>query len=357
MSSQKLIHNDLKIMSWNILAPGLMLYFWRSSYGLRTYGRTKDDYDQIQKIRIDNIVGNIKLHDPDILCLQETSNTIHQYLDNMSVQEYIASKLRYTIVSESFKDSEMGYDYPSTEQNRTLFMDSGVATLIKINSRNVRYIETLVNANDFSGSKVFKSGIGSPFVLDAFEMKRTDIKFCLGNVHIRMSYPHIKQPLDEFYERLTDDQKHEEFQNCIVTGDFNAHKIIGARELFTSQLYEHMFDFQGSELIDDHVFLGNNILNYDVEVQYNSELPMLQMGANYPEIGRRWTNMHTRFDLNRQNNVLINTEVATSDHIPIIITIKFESGHRLKRAFGLRELINSHIDTRGYELHEGRLSL
>ena len=28
--------SSIKILSWNILAPELLFYFWRSSYGLKT---------------------------------------------------------------------------------------------------------------------------------------------------------------------------------------------------------------------------------------------------------------------------------------------------------------------------------
>ena len=45
---------SFNIITWNILAPELLFYFWRSSYGLETFQR-ESDYNIIQKNRIDNI--------------------------------------------------------------------------------------------------------------------------------------------------------------------------------------------------------------------------------------------------------------------------------------------------------------
>ncbi len=332
----------VSILSWNILAPELMTFFWRSSYGLRTTGREEKDYDKIQEKRIEKIIDYIRDADPNILCLQETTNTKHGYLGNKTVQEYIADKLDFRIISEATKQSPMKYGTPPEEQKQVMEMDSGVTTMISNNSENLVHMDTYMTSDSYEKSDVFKKGIGTPFTYDLFEYD--DNSFGVANLHVRMKYPSILASLNEAYSRINHESSVEDMKNLIILGDMNAHELMGAKELFISDLYSYAFEYQGSELIDDHVFLGNNLLDWTIKVRYGKELPLLEMGANDPAVGKRLTKPKTRFCLNRKNNKLITSNKATSEHYQIDVYLEFKKGDRKERAKGLRNKISESLN-------------
>ena len=49
---------DAKIVSWNILAPELMFFFWRSSYGLEVHDNL-EYYHTVHHMRIQNIIHTL----------------------------------------------------------------------------------------------------------------------------------------------------------------------------------------------------------------------------------------------------------------------------------------------------------
>lgn len=310
--------NDLKIVSWNILAPELFMYFWRSSYGLAVIG-DKKYYDNVNFNRIQNVVARLRSYDADIICLQEVTNNTYTYLNNLSIQQYIADTLNYSVVSQSFKQSKFKYGYPPNEQFLKYEVDSGVATLVKNNS-NVKPIQRIIVAENFGASPLFKSGIGSPFTLDQFYLGQ--ILFNVLNVHIRMQYPHISAPVNEVYTRISSVLNHLQLQNTIALGDFNAHSLIAGRELFTSNFYDTMYDQQGSDLIDDHVFIGNSLRKYQTIVQYDTSLQLLETNINTPASDPNiWKRADVKYTLSRHNNDLIYSSNVTSDHYPILVTL------------------------------------
>ena len=190
---------------------------------------------------------------------------------------------------------------------------------------------------------VFKKGVGTPFTYDLFEYEGHN--FGVVNLHVRMKYPSILESLNEAYDRICHETVDDEImRNLIILGDMNAHELIGAKNLFMSNLYTHAFDYQGSELIDDHVFFGKDLLNYTIRVNYGKELPILKMGANEPVIGKRWTKPNTRFCLCRENNKLITSNKVTSDHYPIKVYLEFLKGDRLEKAKGLRNKISESLN-------------
>ncbi|SNW62646.1 Endonuclease/exonuclease/phosphatase family protein [Orpheovirus IHUMI-LCC2] len=330
------IPENVRIVSWNILAPELLLYFWRGSYGLNI-SNDKFYYDDINKNRIDNIITKLREYNADIVCLQEITNLKYEYLEGKSIVEYISDKLDYYVVSESYKHSPFKYNYPPSEQliRRTgsMEVDSGVATLLKMDSK-VQLVENIGRAEDFKGvypreyedekasSNVFSSGVGSPFVLDLFEYEYRH--FFVGNVHIRMQYPSILQPLNEVHNRISNVLSEDELRNMVLVGDFNAHGLQGARELFASDLHKYMFDEQGSELIDDHIFLGNDMRFYGRNIYYDKNVRLLNMDVNSNTADKnRWSIPQSKYNLSIENNELVNMKVITSDHYPIILTLDF----------------------------------
>jgi len=323
----------LRIVSWNILAPELFMYFWRSSYGLKL-GKDNQHYDLINKRRIDNVIEYLRSLKANIICLQEVTANTYDYLESKTIQSYVAEKLGYSLTSQSFKDSPVEFSYPPNEQKRTLKADSGVATLALVD-KDLKFVRTVMTANEFGASTLFNSGVGSPFTVGEFVFRER--KLYVANLHIRMQYPHIKLPLLEVYDRMASRLSKTDLNNTIVTGDFNAHTLESAKDLFASKFYESMFDYQGHELIDDHVFFGNQLRDSLIEVKYPN-VAILEMSVNEPATGLRWTLPTTRFKLSPLNNKLISKGQQTTDHLPIIIEIDFETKVSRQRSPSLRNI-------------------
>ena len=311
--------NSIKIMSINVLAPELMLYFWRSSYGIKVY--SKEQCDKIHKTRIDNIIKIIKREVPDVLCLQEVTNSTYQYLNNMKIGDYIGSFTNMYVINESFKDSIFKYNYPPMEQRTSYWCDSGVCTLLKDNLFYLKHVTDVANAETFGASKLFKSGVGSPMTVDLITYQGKSLY--IVNVHIRMMYPSIKLPLKEIYDRLLSLKIN--LNDTIIIGDFNAHGKVPTKELFTSPFYKEMTDLLGSELVDDHVFIGNKLRNNKNSVKILTDVPLLEMDVNLPTSDRKWGNKETPYTQSKVNNNLIETNKVSTDHAPIVCVLNFSS--------------------------------
>lgn len=312
-------NQDLKIISWNILAPEALLYFFRSSYGIYVPNGlcAPDDkkyYDDLNKMRIDNIIAYLSNIDPDIICLQEITDTSYSYLNGLSIQQYIASALNYTIVSQTIKKSDFKYNYPPREQSPKTKMkvNSGVATLMKNNS-NVKFIYNL-----YSSDLDTLTDIKSPFTLDLFQYNEKNV--FINNVHIKMHYPHIHKSLDEVYTILSQNLSVDQIKNTISIGDFNASTLESAKDLFTSKFYDLMFNNYSHELIDDHAFIGNSLKNERVNISYDTNIKILEMNINSPASDRKiWNDPAKKYILSEHNNQLVDSKTITTDHSPVIV--------------------------------------
>lgn len=64
----------LRILTWNILAPGWFCKYQDVTYGLNFSKKNKVfEYDNFHEMRLDNIINSIKVINPDIICLQEVT--------------------------------------------------------------------------------------------------------------------------------------------------------------------------------------------------------------------------------------------------------------------------------------------
>jgi endonuclease/exonuclease/phosphatase family metal-dependent hydrolase len=318
----------LRIVSWNVLAPELLLYFWRSSYGLKVRENNLHNYydnqyyDKIHQRRFKNIVSYFHTYSPDIICLQEVTDIKYPYLNHKTIQQYIADEMKMEVVSESFKQSRLKYSYPPSEQNwkSSLDMDSGVAILIK--NGVCQEANEIAIAENFGKSSLFKSGIGSP--LNIVHLKCYNKNLYIANTHIRMNYPHIIDSLNEVYSRVKKELSPTQLKSTILVGDLNAGSLIAGRELFQSDLYQHMFDIFGHKLIDDHVFIGNRLRTFPSNVEYDRSIKLLEMNVNKPVVGKRWTIPRTKFNISEKNSQMISKGNATTDHYPILIDIDLD---------------------------------
>ena len=110
----------LKILTWNILAPGWFCPYQDVTYGLNY---TKKDiiwkYDNFHIMRLENIINTIKKLNPDLICLQEiTPNSL----------KIIKNKLKYKT-------------YHSFIMNKNI-ANEGIATLYNPN-KNIKITKTI----------------------------------------------------------------------------------------------------------------------------------------------------------------------------------------------------------------------
>ena len=318
----------LKICCWNILAPELMFYFWRSSYGLKV-NDSKDYYNNITKKRIDNIVEYLKKGGFNVICLQEITDKIYPYLDNKTIQQYIADKMGFNLVSQAFKESVFEANLPPTEQQKDgdLKIDSGVSVI----ASKLITIKPVANSSEFGSSKQFKSGVGSPFTIDQIKMSegfvdkqgdnKSDVFYYLVNIHVRMNYPHILDSLNESFSRIKSKLTSQQLVWTIFLGDFNAHDSVASKELTNSDLHTHMFDIFGDMPVDDHIFIGRSIRHRYHHAYLDADIDLLEMGLNTPSTGQKWIKADDDYKKSIPNQKLLDSGKATTDHYPIIATL------------------------------------
>lgn len=305
----------ITILNWNILAPGLLLFFWRGSYGLDLLaGRA--EYDALNTSRLRNMKTLIEQYRPTVVTLQEVTNVRYAYLGDRTMQAYLADELGYRLINESFKKKPFNYDYPPREQTRGRHADSGVATLVRNDTRSA----PITSAGK---STLFADGSnGSPYTVDRVQMGSETVY--VANVHIRMEYPHIARPLQEVYDGIRSALTKKQLENTVVLGDFNAGNKKAATDLFRSPFYEHMFDERGHTMELDHVFVGNDLRRKRaVRTTYvPSGDSVLEMNLNRPAVGKQYRrDSGERYQRSVANNALIQQHSVTSDHEPMLVEI------------------------------------
>lgn len=321
---------DLTILSINLLAPGLLLYNWRSSYGLKLLDNN-ESYDIVNINRINNIISYIDKIKPDILCLQETTNELFTYYDNKTIHDYIAQILNLTVINTSFKQATFSYNYPPEEQKRgnpknSILMDSGVATLIK--SELLPYMSTFAyNAELFGSSEIFNKGIGSPFTVNLFVSN--NIPLYIINVHLRFSkYPYMEDSLQEFYDRLKRYIPRKHFNYLVVIGDLNTDTEEANEDLYRSKINQVLYNLdETNEVINlspDHALLGFNYYysNY-INGYRDINLNILEIDVNKDSNIKSWYRPNIEYKLSEINNTLLESNIITTDHYPLIVQIRF----------------------------------
>lgn len=308
---------NFNIVSWNILAPELLFYFWRSSYGLNAPKRPNSYYNNINQTRIETITQKLQSYSADIICLQEITNLKYPFLNNKTIQQYIADYLGFILISESFNQSPFKYGYPPNEQLETYKSEMGVATLI--NPLTVTY-HNVTTADKFRKSELFDIGVGSPFTLDELILNNT--KLYLVNLHIKMQYPHILDSVNEVYNRITSKIQTEDFDKIIVIGDFNAGGKIRSEELLRSQFSQRTVDLNNSYK-NDRVLLGNSFSSNLINISYDTSVKILRSHVNKSSRHKVWNSSDINYRKSEDNQELIRRKIITSDHQPVMLTILF----------------------------------
>lgn len=275
----------MKVLSVNILAQGLLLSFWRGSYGLPLL-INQAAYDLVLSQRMTNLIELIKKEDPDVLCLQET--TIESI-------KYLTEQLPYTLIGESYKSSPFGFGYPPHEKGRTMNVRTGVATLVRAGFA----CQLITTAENFGS-------VESPYVIICFEDKAM-IKII--NAHLKMNFPNIDLALGDLYEQVRNLGLN--LRKTILIGDLNAHQEAAAQDLKVSSWSQEMVNLTEIYAENDHVLLGKDLLLYPYVAYFNQD-PILEMHVN-----REGSNRQS----SHNENLLLTGKICT-DHHPLILKIE-----------------------------------
>lgn len=332
----------LRIVSLNILAPELLQFFWRSSYGLPLLP-TDAAYGALTARRLSSVAGVLSSLGADVVVLQETTDTVHTELGGRTTASYLAFATGLVVAGESFKRSRMAYGVPPREQVRgagVTTMDSGVATLY--NPRTVAHVRAVAAAEDWGGrSAVFPTGVGSPFRVDAFAPVGGGAPVCVMNVHVKMQWPHIRASLAEALQRAGEalerggegvaggarDVQDARWTRVVVAGDLNAKEGAAAEDLRAllppgGALMDAFAAPAGAPQpppADDHVLLGPGLAVVRAEVHPAPLLAMCKVDG--PTSDAKWARADTRFTHHAGNAELLAAGV-TSDHPPLVVDVR-----------------------------------
>ena len=270
---------EISLLSYNILAPELLNYFWTKSYKLEYKTITKQKLNEIIEKKNNNIENIILESSCDIVGLQEVSvpiKNVETYLqDSYSDKKYKYYLKSYEsenlkIAGYSFKQNPMNYvsinqktDYNKfIKKNKDIKKDKN--NYYSIKNSKLKYVKsfdsgvlTLYNPNKLELLEVFNSehfgldknkyltlklektkskrptlkkklesskrGVGSPFVFCKFKNKFNGQIFYTLNLHAIMNYPFVDS-LKTVFKRINSLKKDVEnfsWKNTIIFGDFN----------------------------------------------------------------------------------------------------------------------------------------
>lgn len=309
----------LRIVSWNILAPELMKFYWRSSYGLPLLSGVRP-YDAVTASRMSNIATILRGLRPDILMLQETTNASYACLGGRSITAYLSQELGLAIAGESFKGSKFFSGEPPHEQTRAVCVDSGVATLFS--AARVDHTRTISRGEDGGPCALFSSGIGSPFTADEFRERTaandggSALPFTVVNIHIRMQYPHISGPLKDVVLRLQSKGvlvNAEGARRVVFGGDLNSGSAKSAADL-AATIPKGLSDISSATgetaPADDHLFCGEDVQAVNV----TAPVPVLEMNHRSDVVNAKWTTADVTYTLHPGNKELLESGSLLSDH-------------------------------------------
>lgn len=353
----------INIMSFNILAPELLLEFWEKSYKLKNESKKK--LIKILKNKNKNINNLLKTINNDILCLQEVTVNVDDedyYLNNDNKLEIENLRREYinqykidsfNIANYSFKNKPIYYDFPGTfisYKDKRFKCDSGVATLynpliveyiggfksedfdidndpyeIIIPKPEIKSEDTEKNFNkrmikyksnekcSFKKSKRCRKKYienGSPFTFDKFKIIATGEEFFVINTHIVMNYPRIDSmkrmmnKINEYKEKYNKSSLMSNFTwtQTIFLGDMNGDTPESNETININMSKKRMTSLFKSNL-PDRIFVGNKI---EVKMKKIINIPLLK----------------TSYLINDENDIIenqniVNNSKVISDHNPL----------------------------------------
>jgi hypothetical protein len=320
----------LRVVIWNVLAPELLLYFWRSSYGLPLLADASA-YDALTARRLSAVAATLRALAPDVVLLQETTDTAQAALGGATVAEYLAAQTGLSVAASSFKRARFRYGTPPREQPGPeraggppgATMDSGVATLVA--PARVAVDAVLARAEDGGPSALFRGGVGSPFCSVRVRPRpgagAGGGALTLVNAHVRMQFPRIAAPLAELLARAAPARG---WADAVLAGDLNAGGREAAADLDHCLASVPLADAEGAAAprADDHVLVGARVRV--LAVRRCDDVPLLSMRANggRPTADHRlWGDAATPYDVHAENAALVAGGRLTSDHPPLLVVL------------------------------------
>ena len=217
------VSKSLRVATLNILAPELLCFFWRSSYGLPLLSDPALYLGAVTRSRLDQCVALLRAARADVVCLQETSDLRHASLGGRATAGFIADELQMRLASCSSKDENGGvaWGLPPGEQVKAgdgPSVTTGVATLF--DPLRVAHLGLLAAASGVALSPLARAAaeaaggpprVHTPHVADEFALLSSttagsgghDSSVVVVNLHVKMlPFPHIRHALDELLARL-----------------------------------------------------------------------------------------------------------------------------------------------------------
>jgi len=210
--------NDIKILSWNILAPQLLKKFWHNYFDLSIPAPSQLDIDANTVIRTNAMVAVLKSLDCDIICLQEITLDAYQLLNGETIHGYIASLL--------------GMEYYETYKQNT--GQTGIATLFK----------TGMGVEKIDYNKYIKGSGESPFLTCKYNST------LFTNVHLVMD----QNSLDKLYNDISSNKPN------FILGDLNCKSNFRTMETTTN----------ANGYINIPIRSGDDVFAFDMSVGYRN---------------------------------------------------------------------------------------
>ena len=341
VGSRRATDSCLRILSWNILAPELLQYFWRSSYGLPLL-HSASHYEALTIARLTAMVSQVRELAPDVLLLQEVTDTAFSALGGQTTAAWLANALGMELAGSSFKHAPFRYSLPPHEQpgperagspsSSAQSADSGVATLFA--PARVALVAHLLDASAVGPSTLFRSGVGSPFSVDAVQLRSRSGSqpLVLVNTHIRMQYPRIAAPLAELLARASRAAP-AGWARTVIAGDLNAGHVAAAADLAAALQAASgalsdvpLAGAPAGEPADDHALVGAGVR---VLQAARVAVPLLAMsdgcgGGAATSDHKLWGRATTPYAVHADNASLIASGRVTSDHPPLLVDVAWD---------------------------------
>lgn len=351
----------VNLLSFNILAPELLLEFWNKSYNLRIDKPKK--ILECLKQKNKNVNTLLQKYKTDIACLQEVTVNVENpedYINNATEEFYLKYLNQYKIdfydiANYSFKKKPLNYDFPDKKvsfQDKKFKCDSGILTLY--NPDILEHLggfksedfpidelpyEMIVNKPEYKEGdekekfeeklKKYKSKKkcsfkpslrckeklierGSPFTFDKFKIKATGDIFFVINTHIVMNYPRIDtmkrmmQKINMYRKENQDSDLVKDFTwtQTVFVGDMNG-DTPESNEAIITNLSRTRMKSLFSNSIPDRIFIGNKL---NVKKKNKINIPFLK------------TSYLIENDEDVINNQkLVDDKTILSDHHPLFV--------------------------------------
>lgn len=248
----------LRILTWNILAPGWFCMYQDITYGLNFSKKNiVFEYDSFHEMRLDNVINSIKVINPDIICLQEvTPNSLKIIKKKLKYRTYFSFIMNKNIANEGIATL---YN-PKSEakiQKTIKFIDSenepNIYTYVKKGKNN--YL--ILNVHLPRGGKTYKSlhytlNYNNKKLLQ--DLKNKNIKFIICGDFNSSNY--ITKNIEKKYKKF--------YWSKSTTEDYNNYSklLTNINMIDTNKNNKNFYTTKKEDNIkdhEDHIFVRNNL--------------------------------------------------------------------------------------------------